>query len=72
MAQRAVVVSATPAAQLARIKVGHPEYAIERLTSGWLVARRGAEKIVVPTIPDLELRLNEKKRKQRGGKRKSS
>jgi hypothetical protein len=64
-------VSATPAASLARIKVGHPEWAIERLTSGWLVARRGTEEIVVPTIPDLELRLNEKPRKMRGGERKS-
>ena len=55
-----------PAAQLARIKVGHPEWAIERLDSGWLVARRGKDETVVPTIPDLELRLNEKPRKQRG------
>jgi hypothetical protein len=62
-------VSATPAAQLARAKVGHPEWAIERLDSGWSVARRGREEIVVPTVPDLELRLNEKPRKVRGGER---
>lgn len=56
----------SPAAQLARVKVGHPGWAIERLTSGWLVARRGKQEIVVASLADLELRLNEKKRKQRG------
>jgi hypothetical protein len=57
--------SATPAAQLARLKVSHPEWVIERLDSGWLVARRGKEEVTVPTLADLELRLN-RLRNQRG------
>jgi hypothetical protein len=55
--------SATPAAQLARLKVSNPEWQIGRLDSGWLTARRGREEIVVPTLADLELRLNSKPRK---------
>jgi hypothetical protein len=60
--------SATPAAQLARLKLGHPGWVIERLDSGWFVARRGAEEIVVPTLAELELRLNKLRKGAAEGK----
>lgn len=50
-------------AQLAQTKAGHPEWAVERLDSGWLVARRGKQEIVVASLAELELRLNSKSRK---------
>ncbi|HUY47374.1 MAG TPA: hypothetical protein VMV92_16850 [Streptosporangiaceae bacterium] len=56
--------STTPAAHLARVKAQNPSWSIERLDSGWYVARRdwhgSQQTITVPSLADLELRLNAK------------